>query len=348
MSDLTHLSAPIRVCQKEIKNRIVVPAMADFGMTGPDGLVNQRHIERYGAYARGGAGLIIIEACAVTKFPETRGTIGLYSDECLPGLEKLARAATENNAVSLVQIMDTGLSVMPENSIEEISREKFRQYRGDFVSAALRCKKAGFDGVELHAAHGMYLDQVIETSRRGDGYGGSFTDRLRLLTELIEEIKAVCGHEFIVSVRFGSSDLGELVKIAKAIEMAGGDILDVSTGMFSYGGIPADFPYDGKLYAASLVKRNSRLPVIGVGKIQTGIQAEEILDQGIADMAAVGRGHLCNPDWASRIFSGEKLELCRECRTCMWYIDGRKCPVARARKQAEGKKQDQDLLIGGC
>ena len=323
----SYLAQPLAICGKKIKNRIVVPPMADFGMTEQDGLVNNRHIERYGAYARGGAGFIIVEACAVTKMPEPRNTIGLFSDDCLAGLKKLAQATTENGAVALVQLMETGLSTMPYHAIAEIPEKEFLHYKDDFIRAAVRCKEAGFDGIELHAAHGMYLNQVIETSERQDGYGGSFEGRVRVLAELVREIKELCGESFIVAVRFGNPDYEELVQTAITIEQAGGDLLDVSTGMGGYGNIPPQFQFDSKIYAASLVKDKVSIPVIGVGNIQTGEQAEKVLEYKYADMVAIGRGHLCDPAWASKALHGEQPILCRKCKPCMWYIDGGKCPV---------------------
>lgn len=332
MERFPHLSAPIQVCGKEIKNRIVLPPMADFGMTGPDGLVNERHIERYTAYSRGGTGLIIIEACAVTKMAETRGTIKLYDDDCLPGLGQLAEASKGNGAVSLVQL-NISPQITQEESIVDMNRETFSTYKNQFISAAIRCQKAGFDGVELHAAHGMYLNQVIETSQRKDEYGGSFENRVRLLEELIQEIKVICGTGFIVAVRFGNPNLGELLQTAQAIEQAGGDLLDVSTGITGYRNIPDSFHLDSKIYAASLVKQQAHIPVICVGNITTGQQAEDVLIAGYSDMAAVGRGHLCDPDWAQKALAGEQPILCKRCRGCAWYSDGKKCPAVLKRRR---------------
>lgn len=320
------LSAPIQVNGTEIKNRIAVPPMADFGMTGADGLANQRHVSHYGSFARGGAGLIITEACAVSRMKEPRNTIGLFDDGCIPGMSRIAEAAKQDGAVALVQLMNTGLSIMEEREIARISRGKFLAYKQDFLDAAIRCKKAGFHGVELHAAHGFYLNQILESSTRADEYGGSFENRTRILRELIIEIKDACGKEFLVSVRFGNRNLRELLKTAEAIEKAGGDLLDVSNGSARYRDVPADFPYDGRIYGASLVKKAAGIPVICVGNIVSGEQAEQILESGYADLTAVGRGHLCDPCWAKKVFTGEKPNPCRNCRTCLWYIDGRKCP----------------------
>lgn len=331
--EFTYLNRPISAGGRTIKNRIAVPAMADFGMTEKDGLVNQRHLERYGAYAEGGAGLVIIEACAVSKLEEPRNTIGVYEDGCMDGLKRLAEAAKKNGAAALVQLMNTGLSAMPYSSIAEIPEREFKQYHDDFIQAAIRCQKAGFDGAELHAAHGMYLNQVLETSTRTDGYGGAFENRIRLLRELICEIREACGSGFLLAVRFGNRDPEELVRTAQVIQEAGGDLLDVSTGMGSYTNVPPSFAFDGKLYAASLVKQKSDLPVIGVGNIFTGEQAEQALEKGLADMIAVGRGHLADPAWAGKVLSGENPVPCRRCKRCLWYVDGRKCPAARERRE---------------
>ncbi len=325
------LVEPIVINGTMVKNRVVVPPMADFGLTGSDGLVTERHLLHYKAFATGGAGLIIIEACAVSEVNESRNTINLFADTCIPGMRALAEAAKSNEAVALVQLFNSGLSGMPEREIAHISREKFLQYKADFVSAAIRCREAGFDGIELHAAHGFYLNEIIETSTRTDEYGGSFENRVRIISELIGEVKAACRNDFIVAVRFGNPSIPELLKTAVAIEAAGGDILDISTGLSEYQDVPADFPFDSKIFAASQVKAVAGIPVIGVGDIVSGEQAEQILCDGLADMAAIGRGHLCDPAWTNKILSGKKPAPCRKCRTCLWFIDGRNCPVAKSR-----------------
>ena len=102
------------------------------------------------------------------------------------------------------------------------------------MDAALRCQKAGIDGVELHAVHGMYLGEVSETSTREDGYGGELLGRLRLVTELLQEIRALCGRDFVLAVRFGNADYEELVQMAVAFEKAGAHLLDVSFGTRQY------------------------------------------------------------------------------------------------------------------
>ena len=345
------LSTPIAIGRRKVKNRVVVPPMADFGMTEKDGQINSRHIEHYRAYAEGGAGLVIVEACAVTKLQEPRNTVGVFDDACLSGLTDLARAATEDGTAALVQIMESGGGSMPEKSFEQTGRERLFQYMDDFVSAALRCRQAGFDGVELHAAHGTWLNKIIETSARTDEYGGSLENRVRILTELIQRIKTACGDGFIAAARFGNPNYGELVRTASLLEQAGADLLDVSAGTEDYRDVPGEFPLDGRIYAASLVKRQVRVPVICVGNIVSKEQAEQALEY--ADLVAVGRGHLCDPAWMRKSMEGGTLVPCRRCRACMWFTDGRKCPAVRERKNrentidynADGKIDDFDRAI---
>ena len=325
---MEHLRRPLAVCRTVLKNRIVVPPISDFGVVSPDGLVTGRHLGRYTAFAEGGAGLIILEACSVLRMREKRDTLCLEEDVCIEGLSRLAQAIHAHGAASLVQIMLTGLAAMGRASIADIPAAEFLRCRQAFVSAAIRCRKAGFDGIELHAAHGMYLDEVVETSTRHDGYGGCFENRVRLLVELVQAIKAACGAGFIVAVRFGNSNDSELVNTALAIEQAGADLLDVSSGMEAYSIPPSDFRFDRKIYAASLVKRHTHLPVICVGGIFTGAQGEEILNSGCADLIAVGRGHLSDPAWARKVLAGETPNPCLRCKRCLWYQDGRRCPAA--------------------
>lgn len=333
--EIKRLAAPLKIRNTTIKNRIVIPAMSDFGTVGPDGMIHQSHIDRYTAYAKGGAGLVIIEACSVVRMRENRDTVVLERDDCIPGLKLLADSIHSFGAATIVQIMLTGLSTMEQTSIAEISRDDFLRYKQAFVNASIRCKTAGFDGIELHAAHGMYLDEIIETSTRDDEYGGCFENRVRLLEELIKEIKSACGKDFLVAVRFGHPDYCGLLKIAAIAQRAGADILDVSTGMGRYQNVPEDFPFDSKIYAASQVKRQTQLPVICVGNITDGQQGEAILDAGYADFVAVGRGHLCDPEWTAKALSGAKPTPCLHCKNCMWYVDGRKCP---ARQRMENKE----------
>ena len=144
---------------------------------------------------------------------------------------------------------------MEEKKISEISRDDFLRYKEAFISAAIRCQKAGFDGIELHCAHGMYLDEVLETSTRSDDTGGCFENRIRLLEELIKlKSEKTVGKNFIIAVRFGNSDYEELINTAITIEKAGADIIDVSSGIARYSNIPNNFYMTAKYMQRPLLK----------------------------------------------------------------------------------------------
>lgn len=303
-----------------LKNRILLPAISDFGLCTPSGQVTTRHLQHYAAIARGGAGLVITEACAVSpvKDPQ-RDPLVLWRPDCLPGMTALAQAIHEGGATALVQLLHPGLAALPYESIGEIPTEEMAGYAQDFVRAAEVCRQAGFDGVELHAAHGYFLNQVTE-----------LTENQEYLFAILRGIKARCGAGFLLSVRFGADCPERLIALAKGLEAAGADLLNVSDGIHRAWRIPADFPYNRKVWLAKCVKPHVTVPVAAVGRIFDGDTAENILRDGIADLVAVGRGQLCDPCWASKVQAGETPNPCRRCRVCRWYEDGRLCPGRNA------------------
>ena len=329
-----HIAAPLAVGSHTMPNRIVVPPMADIAQHVPDGFVTEHILRRYGDLGRGGAGMVVVEGSNVSKAKDVREAIGIWDDAFIPGLSRLAEAVTCGGAVGLIQLANTGLAIMKEQSIAEISRRDFLTYKDDFIAAARRCREAGFDGVELHGAHGYFLCQIIETSERGDEYGRSFANRIRFLIEIIEAIKGECGRDFIVSARFGYPTVDGLVELAKEVEAAGADMVSISTGRKNYKDVPPDFPVDSKIYAAWKVKQAVHIPVIAVGNIKGGADAEYVLAQGYADAVAVGRSHLADPSWAGKVLQGREPNPCFRCKPCRWFTDSRQCP-ARNRDKRE-------------
>lgn len=311
------LFEPLKIGPQTLRNRIVVPPMADFGLTGPDGRVTERHLAHYRAFAEGGAGLVIVEACAVSPIrdPE-RVPLILWDEDALPGFTALAEAIHRGGAAAMVQLMHPGLAALPYESPDQIPPEELARYAGDFVRAAERCRRAGFDGVELHAAHGYFLNQMTELAGKYD-----------YLCGILREIRACCGRDLAISVRFGEKDIPSLRALAAALEQAGADLLDVSEGICRAQAVPAEFPYNRKVWLAKCVREAAHIPVIAVGRIFDAATAEGVLQTGCADLTAVGRGHLCDPAWANKAQTGEPPRPCRQCRSCLWYIDGRKCPA---------------------
>ena len=311
------LFEPLKVGSVQLKNRVVLPPISDFGLCTPAGRVTQRHLEHYRAFARGGCGLVVVEACAVSRVKDPqRDPILLWEEGCLPGMTALAGAIHQEGAAAMVQLLHPGLAALPYETVGDIPATEMEDYARDFIRAAEVCQKAGFDGVELHAAHGYFLNQVTE-----------LTGDYAYLCRIIREIKALCGPDFVLAVRFGEKDPQSLIALAQALEAAGADILDVSDGIHRDWAIPADFPYNRKVWLAKCVKPHVHTPVIAVGRIFDGATAEGILQAGMADLVAVGRGQLCDPNWVNKVRAGESPNPCRRCRNCQWYVDGRLCPA---------------------
>lgn len=206
-----------------------------------------------------------------------------------------------------------------------------------FVSAAGRVKKAGADGVELHAAHGYLLQQFLSsyTNRREDEYGGSLTNRMRLLKEIIEGIRRECGSDFPISVRLSVEEfydtigypgqgitLDEGVEMAKMLESFGIDALNVSSGNYDTAQTscePISFPTGWRKYLAKAVKDQVDIPVIAANLIRTPKQAEAQLAEGTQDFIAMGRSFLADPEWAKKAMEGrsEDINRCICCLRCM-------------------------------
>lgn len=320
------LQAPLTVGKVTMPNRIVVPPMADIAQKVPGHFITDYMLNRYKAYAEGAPGMIIVEGSNVTDMRDVREAIGLWDDEFIPRLQMLAGTVKSGGSVGLIQISNVGLKVMDVPSIADISRDDFLSYKQDFISAALRCREAGFDGVELQGAHGYFLNQVIETSTRADEYGGSFGNRIRLINELVHDIKQTCGDDFLVTARIGYPDIDGLTALARSLEDSGADMLSISTGSRNYD-VPADFPVDSKIFAAWKVKESVSIPVIAVGNIKTGSDGEFILSRGYADCVAVGRSHQADPAWAGKVLAGKEPNPCLRCKPCRWFKNSAQCPA---------------------
>lgn len=330
----------LQIENKLLKNRIVVPPLVVFGLED-DGTdqVQDAHIRHYSELSMGGAGLIIVESITTWPVHERRTMISAYDDRFLDGLTRLANACKQNNTVALAQITNTGLELMPYSSLREMPSDELQKTLDKFVISAVNCKKAGFDGVELHAAHGFYLNQILELNDRDDEYG----DGNEVLANLIRRIKESCGKDFIVDVRMGNHDMEALIESAKSAEAAGADLLHISRGAWSDGDdslskheekakllhspqplerLPEDFKYEYTVYMASGVKKNVGIPVICVGGIKKAAQAEDILIRGYADLIALGRQQLADPNWTNKVQRGIEPDYCIDCKACKWMIDG--------------------------
>ena len=350
------LFQPVIFASITSKNRVVMAPMVT-NLANPDDEVTDRQIRYYAERARGGTGTIIVEASSIRHDVKISSRqIGSYDDRFIPGLARLASAIKSEGATAMLQLNHGGPKALPGpggkiesaspvailagNVPRQLTLGELRQIRRDIVVAASRAKKAGFDGVELHAAH-LYLFSAFLspfTNKRADEYGGSVAHRTRLIQETIEEIKTELGGEWPVWVRMHACEalepgltLEEGRETAKILSQAGADAIHVSaytlpinkkiTGLVSIrvGAIPVkDTPPGPFLAYAAAIKRAVNVPVIGVGKLDDPCIAASAVIGGQCDMVALGRQLICDPYWPSKLEKGQEKGIvhCNYCNTC--------------------------------
>jgi 2,4-dienoyl-CoA reductase-like NADH-dependent reductase (Old Yellow Enzyme family) len=353
---------PIKIGKVEIKNRIAL-APTHVGMGDNKGTVTDQYLCYYYARSVGGVGLVIVEITGVSgsyAFIQGPG-LGAASDRNIPGLRDLARVIHWGGAKAFIQILPghgaqairshpkrplVGPSDVPaliqaeglpkvlkgfQNDIPEKPRPldvaEIQGLNNAMVNAAIRVKKAGFDGVEIHGAHGYLLCQFTSPyyNRREDEYGGSPEKRWRFSIEIIRDIRAAVGPNFVIGYRFsvrewipGGLDLPESLAMAKALQDAGVDYLSVSQGC--YGAAMRVFPdEEGAITKdASAVKNEVSIPVM-TANFQNPDTVAEAITNGSIDMAALSRPLLADPLWTQKVKEGraEDIEPCKRCYGCI-------------------------------
>lgn len=312
------------------------------------GEVTPELLRYYERRARGGVGLIIVENAQVDMFQGRSlvAQIAVDSDKFLPGLRALAEVIHAGGAGAFLQIQHGGRQCTPSTTDglqpvapspvpckflqvtpRALTREEIRELVEKFAQAALRAKVAGFDGVEVHAAHGYLLNEFLSpyTNRRDDEYGGSFENRMRFLLEILGRIRELVGEDFVVGVRLsveefvpGGLTLAESREIARELEAHGVDYISVSCGIYeSVSTIiePMNFPEGWRANLARGIKEVVSCPVIAVGVIRHPEVAERILAAGDADFVAIGRGLIADPDWVRKVAEGREEEI-NHCISC--------------------------------
>ena len=335
MTDLKHLFAPIRIAAMEVKNRIVMSPMST-NLGTPQGFVTPALIHYFSARARGGVGLIVTGDVSVDpKGRYQERTLGLYDDQFIPGWTELTRAVHEHGAriapqvihpsfnahSSLTGVQPVAASPIASRRFRELPRElRAEELEGiieEFVDAARRAQEAGCDGVQLHCAHshhllGSFLSPLH--NKRTDEYGGDIHGRLRLPLEVIRRIRSRVGPGFAILVRIsgaefepGGRTLEETQYIAPFFAEAGADALNVSGGTTNIGSVAPPMGSPAGIYAslAAAIKEVVNIPVISVGRILTPWVAEQILSSGKADMVAMGRALLADPEFPRKAAAGE-------------------------------------------
>lgn len=228
-------------------------------------------------------------------------------------------------------------SYFADSRVRALRHGEIKKIVKQFIDAAVRCRKAGVDGVELHGTHGYLIQQFLSpnTNWRTDEYGGSFENRLRFLKEIIDGIRAECG-DYPIIVRLSVDEcydkigkdgkgygLEEGIKYAKAIEAMGVDALDISSAgydTFNYWLEPTSFDCGWRKYMAAAVKKEVKIPVLAANLIRSPEQAEKQLQEGIQDFVSLGRPHIADPHWAQKAQSGHPEDI-KRCICCLYCIE---------------------------
>jgi len=361
------LFSPGMIGGVEIPNRIVMPAMTT-RLADAEGRVTEETVAYYLARARGGVGLVTVELSAPERAGKHRHhELGIHDDRFVPGLRKLVAALHEAGCKVSIQLGHGGghtrrdisgedpiaPSAIPHSVFEithamvvpqEMSLARIEETTRAHVAAAARAKAAGFDMVELHAAHGYLISQFLcpVENRRQDDYGGSLENRARFGLEILRRVKAeVPG--FPVVFRMNGDDYmpggmtaDEAVEVAVWAAQAGADALHIAGGHYrslpdaSVMVPPMAQPEATFLHHAARVKARIAAPVIAVGRLGNPDVAAAALGSGKADFVALGRSLLADPDWPRKVRADQAVRRCLACNTCINEMrggDGVRCLV---------------------
>jgi len=316
---LVGLLDPLKVKGLTLKNRIVMPPMQT-SLATVEGAVTDSLVEHYIRRSKA-LGLLIVEHCYVSREGRlSENQLGIYNDNLVGGLEKLSSRIHATGTPVVIQINHAGrttsmeitgmkpVAPSPSENSRELGIEEIETLVEAFTIAAGRAMRAGFDGVEVHGAHGFLLNQFFSplANRRRDKYGGSLENRMRFPLEVVERVKETVGGRLLL-YRLGSDDLdpaGTRIEDSKIfavkLEQAGVDIIDVSGGLC--GSRPSQLQ-DRQGYfipQAQQIKSVVDIPVIGVGGIKEPEYAHIVIKEGKADLVAIGRTLLKDPDWATK------------------------------------------------
>jgi 2,4-dienoyl-CoA reductase-like NADH-dependent reductase (Old Yellow Enzyme family) len=330
-----HLFSPLTVRSVTLRNRIGVSPMCQYSAT--DGLANDWHFVHLGSRAVGGAGLVIVEATAVS--PEGRitpGCLGLWSDEHGEPLSRIADFVSRHGAAAGIQIAHAGRKASADlpwhggahlsaaqggwetiapsaipfgDTLTKVPRAMteadIARVQDDFVAAAKRALAAGFEWLELHAAHGYLFSEFLSpwANQRTDQYGGSFENRVRFLRDAARAVRRVWPSRLPLAVRIsaidwkdGGWDLEQSVALAKLLKAEGVDLIDCSSG----GVVPDAKITVGPGYQvpfAERIRRDGDIATAAVGFITEPKQADDIVRRGQADLVLLARQMLVDPYW---------------------------------------------------
>ncbi len=350
MTKYPNLFQPIRFRNMEVRNRIFVPPMHS-NQASDKSEVTDEMVKYYENMAKGGAGMITIEACDIDGLRRYMPKMfGIYDDKTAAGLARITEAVHRHGAKVSAQLIQAGAfassaisGVMPLSASPiphvwnrgdvpiEMTHKDISEYVKKYADAARRAKEAGCDSVEIHCAHthgllGNFLSPTM--NKRTDEYGGDLNGRVRILLEVVAAVRDVLGEDFPVSVRLsademepGSNHLLDTIYIAQLLEKAGVDYLDFSNGsLFDSGTL---LPPTGKPTALNApyveeIKKTVSIPVGCPGRIKEPWIADMLISTGKMDFVYIGRSIMCDPELPNKAKEGREDEIryCIGCLTC--------------------------------
>ena len=378
------LFEPGRIGTMTIKNRGVMAPMGS-NLAGNDGNATDRQIKYYQERAKGGIGLIINEYTGVDDV-DSMPSVNYYrvaKDQNIAAAEALVDAVHMYDCRIVAQLHHAGSTSNPaytgRDNIapsavpiadgkpmpREMTLEDIRRVQGKFIDAAVRCHKAGYDGVELHGAHGYLLTQFFNGyyNRRTDEYGGSVENRCRFIAEIIAGIREKLGPKYPILVRMcgdemtpieGFFDQEEGIEIAKYLESLGIDAIDISMGSARNADAncePFSYKPGWKKHVAKAYKEALSIPVIATNTIKDPDFAEQLLEEGVCDFVAMARSQLADPHFMNKAKAGKAAQIrrCIGCLYCRERILGAGLPIrcsVNARTAREIEFPDYDVPFG--
>lgn len=321
--------SPIKIKNMELKNRLVMPPMCMYMSEG--GFVNDFHLVHYATRAVGQMGLLIVEATAVLDNGGiTNKDLGIWDDKFVPGLKQLTEIVHKSGSKIGIQLAHSGRKAKDAKLLyapsaikfgdykmpKEMTKEEIAKATEAFGLAAKRAHEAGFDFIEIHAAHGYLINQFLSpiTNKRTDEYGGNFTKRIKFLKEIILEVKKYWPKEKPLGIRLSATEyieeglkLADILAILYTINHGSIDVVNVTTGGITPDGVK-DYPGYQLSYAKE-IKDRTQFKVIAGGLVTTSEMTQLIIDDNIADLIYIGRLALREPYFPLRFARELNIEI---------------------------------------
>ena len=359
MSQLRHLFQPIKIGPMEVENRLMISAMGvGFGVDD-DGCPTDQLIGFIAERARSRPGMIVSGASYV--HPSSRVSskrlsmrlIYLWDDKVIPSLQRMVEAVHQYNVPFGAQLNHGGLTALPAPAffasalpmfaqsgldVREPTKDDICEIVEAFGSAAERCIEAGFDFLEIHCAHGYLIESFLTPfmNRRTDEYGGSIENRIRFMLEVIREVKKRAGEGIPVGLKMSGNDfipdgawgMDDLCKVAPILEQEGAAYITVTCGTSTYGDdsrapmiAPMYVDQGARTVYTEELKKHVSIPVITVGRVKDPVMADSIIRDGKADLVAMARAFVADPEFAQKARSGDVTDIRRCLADCLGCIE---------------------------